>query len=961
MINLRSVLASVAFALAAATAFTQGTQTGTISGTVTSSDGQPLPGTIVSVKSRALIGTRSTTSDANGAYILKGLPPGAYTVTFQMSGLATVERKEAVASGVSTRADARMQMAGIEETVVVTSDVQNALGTATGGAQYASEDIDHLANSRTLFGITEVAPGLTDKTPNAGQVTISGSFGYDNVFLIDGVDVNDNLFGTPDDLFIEDAIDEVQVLTSGISAEYGRFSGGVINALTKRGGNTLSGSFRTDFSNPKWLDETPFENENGTVHEDVLGKVYQATLGGPVVKDRLWFFAAGRRERSATPNVFDETGDAYTQRDDNDREELKLTGNVNPNHTLQGTYLRNHTNVHSRAAFPFSIDPRTLYDEEQPNSLVVLNYNGVLRSNLFAEAQVSQKKFGFRGAGGVSRERQDSPFISTQTGDVLHYNAPYFDATDPEDRNNRQFTASLSYFLSTSSLGKHDLKAGVEHFTSRLRGGNSQSSTDYVFFADYATDAAGKPLRDAQNRLIPVFDAANPATTLRNWLAVRGATVDLRTVSVYVNDRWALSPRWSFNLGLRYETVASEATGGLKPIDVGAVIVPRLALSFDPRGDGQWRLDATYGQYAGRYSESQFASNTNVGNPDLLVLDYVGPTGRGIDFAPGLDPRNYRLIGGSFPTANISIDPDLRSPLTHEITLAVSRQVAKGFVKALYTRRHTTHFVEDFTTFDEGQTTVRRDGNDFGTFDNVVFRNTNEPRREYQAVQLIGRVSLTSRWDLRAHWTYQIRNHGTFEGEDVNVPQTSSTFGDFPEYRSPERHYPFGRLAQFQRSKIFAETTYTQHLGRAGELTGGLTWRYESPLTFSDVVANVPVTAQQIARDPGYALPPEDQTIFFGARGANQYAAYHVFHFALTYGVPVWRTARPWLKFEVRNLLNNDKLISWDHTIDVASGSPVDSLGLPTTFVKGARYGTATSNSDYPVARKFLFSVGLRF
>src|SRR5205085_199626 len=127
------------------------------------------------------------------------------------------------------------------------------------------------------------------------QLTISGGFAYETQFLIDGVDVADNVFGTLNDLFIEDAIEEVQVLTSGISAEYGRFGGGVVNAITKSGGNTFSGSFRTDVANPRWTPLTPFEKENQRDKpKNQLQPTYQATLGGYLVKDRLWFFTAGR-------------------------------------------------------------------------------------------------------------------------------------------------------------------------------------------------------------------------------------------------------------------------------------------------------------------------------------------------------------------------------------------------------------------------------------------------------------------------------------------------------------------------------------------------------------------------------------------------------------------------------------------------------------------------------------------
>src|SRR4029453_1331603 len=95
--------------------------------------------------------------------------------------------------------------------------------------------------ARTPFGLAELAPGLTDNTPNNNQVTIGGAFAYDNVFLMDGVEINDNVLGQPNNLFIEDAIQEQQVLTSGISAEYGRFSGGVVNGITKNGGKPFPG------------------------------------------------------------------------------------------------------------------------------------------------------------------------------------------------------------------------------------------------------------------------------------------------------------------------------------------------------------------------------------------------------------------------------------------------------------------------------------------------------------------------------------------------------------------------------------------------------------------------------------------------------------------------------------------------------------------------------------------------
>jgi hypothetical protein len=111
----------------------------------------------------------------------------------------------------------------------------------------------------------------------------------------------------------------------------------------------------------------------------------------------------------------------------------------------------------------------------------------VLRNNLLAEAQYSERRFEFAGGGGTSTDIIDSPFYSPSVGVI--YDAPYFDATDPEQRNNRQFTGNITSFIERA--GRHEVKAGYEFFRSQNTGGNSQSSTDWVYYFDYLTDAAG--------------------------------------------------------------------------------------------------------------------------------------------------------------------------------------------------------------------------------------------------------------------------------------------------------------------------------------------------------------------------------------------------------------------------------------------------------------------------------------
>ena len=309
---------------------------------------------------------------------------------------------------------------------------------------------------------------------------------------------------------------------------------------------------------------------------------YETTVGGPILQDHLWFFYANRIENRAETETFDETGISFERSLEEDRNQIKFTGTIAPGHTLEGSYLRN-SRAQGRPTFGFSIDPQTLINRTISNDLVVGTYRGAVTNNLFVEGQVSQKEFGFRNTGGTSTDIIDSPFI-TLTQALGHYNAPYFDSTDPEDRNNLQYTGTLTYFLPTRA-GSHSIKGGFEHYRSTNTGGNSQTSTGFVFDADYAVDPDGTPLLDTNGRLIPTFVPFE--SLIEDWRPVRGATLDINTLSFYVNDNWQAGDNFSFNLGIRTEKVDSEATGNIVGVD-HSTVVPRLGVAYDPRGDGQY-------------------------------------------------------------------------------------------------------------------------------------------------------------------------------------------------------------------------------------------------------------------------------------------------------------------------------------------------------------------------------------
>jgi outer membrane receptor for ferrienterochelin and colicin len=257
--------------------------TGTLVGTVTSSDGSALPGVSVTIASPALQGNRTAVTSENGGYHFPALPPGPYTVTFELDGMQRNVTRQTVSLAQTSRADATLSVAAMSEDITVTARSVAAVETTELTTNFDVQTIRELPVSRDIRDTVLLAPGVTDGAVN-DQITISGAMSFDNLFLVNGVLVNENLRGQPHDLFIEDAIQETTILTGGVSAEYGRFTGGVVSTLTKSGGNDFTGSIRDSLANPSWVSKTDFANQGPRLDE--LNETYEGTLGGRILRDR---------------------------------------------------------------------------------------------------------------------------------------------------------------------------------------------------------------------------------------------------------------------------------------------------------------------------------------------------------------------------------------------------------------------------------------------------------------------------------------------------------------------------------------------------------------------------------------------------------------------------------------------------------------------------------------------------
>lgn len=324
-------------------AYGQGNPTSKLTGRVTSGT-EGLPGVKVTVTSPNLQGTKSATTSKSGDYLFPSLPPGEYSVLFEREGLQPVKQELRLAAAQDSTLDAEMVAAAVTEEIVVTGSLENISQSVQAATTYTKRLIDQLPAGRTINQIVALSPGVQPNGPSKdtdsglSNITISGAPTYENLFPLNGVVLNENVRGQAFDLYIEDAVQETTTATAGVSAEYGRFSGGVVNVLTKSGGNEFSGSFRATLNNQNWQEKTPLT----TTQTDDVVPTYEATLGGPVLQDRLWFFLAARDIKNkvtnnttvvrdtVNPNVIIFPGASYDDVRNQQRYEGKLTATITP-------------------------------------------------------------------------------------------------------------------------------------------------------------------------------------------------------------------------------------------------------------------------------------------------------------------------------------------------------------------------------------------------------------------------------------------------------------------------------------------------------------------------------------------------------------------------------------------------------------------------------------------------------
>jgi outer membrane receptor protein involved in Fe transport len=307
MRNTMRIMTTLLFTLCLSfAAMGQTATTGTIEGTVTDINEAVVPGITVTVTSPNLIRAQSATTDDEGRFRILNLPPGKYAVTIEAAkGFAKFERTDVeVNLSKTSSVDVKLPLEGAAASVDITATSGATVDTnnTTTGSNISTDQFSNFPTQRTVQGLYTIAPtvarsGLRDSAGRDRDPSVGGSSGPENNYILDGVNTTDPAYGGSGANLPFEFIQEVEIKTGAFGAEYGKATGGIFNVITKSGGNEIRGDAFAYFSTKSLVRETKNFSNTGASPNGFSELDAGFDIGGPVMKDKLWFFGAFNPQR----------------------------------------------------------------------------------------------------------------------------------------------------------------------------------------------------------------------------------------------------------------------------------------------------------------------------------------------------------------------------------------------------------------------------------------------------------------------------------------------------------------------------------------------------------------------------------------------------------------------------------------------------------------------------------------
>ena len=696
-----AVLSAIALAALPSVAFAQGggaSTTGTIQGRVTDSSGAVLPGVTVIAASPSMIGTQNQVTTDSGAYRFPAVPPGTYTLTFELAGFNAVKREGIqISLGFTANVNAEMTVATLNETVTVTGDSPIIDTSATRVNQnFKLDQLQSIPNGRDMWALLAATPGVVmsriDVAGNrAGTQTTYTAYGLTGQVRVsvEGINTTEGTggagfyfdYGSFEEVFLGVAGQGAEAATPGVQSQF----------LGKSGGNKFAGELYIDgYNNSFQASNLPdqYINEFGLRRgsNEVL-KYYDVNvnIGGPIKRDKAWFHFSERRQYNVVdqPNFnFDAEFETY-----NTNPSVKGTYQLNQNHKLIGYYQWNMKTQPTRLAgccgttYTYdSIAPTVR--QASPSWVWKGEWNGTLSDKVYLEARYGD--FGYY-----------DPRIANSTEGYFFRDTGLLTLTGENtrsqtDRDRKQLTGAMTYFLDTT-LGTHTLRFGGEIYKETQWSGRQQNvggNIEHIYVNGRSSQVVfGIPtalhigsLRDNDNG---------------NLLVVN----KLDTSDLFLNDTWAFG-RFTLNLGVRWDHYTGwmpeqrQLAFAIGPVSVPEQtfpeqdfytwnsVGPRAGVTYDVAHDGKTVIKASYGLFWHNPGPDISASaNPNSANKSVTYTwnDLNGDRRYQLGEEVGA-PTDSTLAG------NIQFDPTIKQPYSHDASVYLERQfgstigVRGGFV-----------------------------------------------------------------------------------------------------------------------------------------------------------------------------------------------------------------------------------------------------------------------------------------
>ena len=663
--------------------------------------GRANAGDQVTITNEATGLNRTVTVGADGSYRLSQLPIGDYSLTVSRGGQTVGEAipfNVQLGGTTNINLDSAGGISNLGTVQVIGSRIINRVDVRSteSATNITREEWARLPVAQSLGSVALLAPGVIGGNSSFGGISFGGSSVAENSVFINGLNVTDfyrrQSFSTAPFAFFR----EFQVKTGGYSVEFGRSTGGVINAVTRSGGNEFDGGVEVTFEPSAWKSEADDHEFSGTDSDGTASSaIFRASrdrssftkanlwASGPIIKDRLFFFAMYEARDSNSKYSSSSGGAWFTDKSDDGFWGTKLDWRLTDNHLLELLAFSDETQTLT-SAYGYDWDSGEIGDLTGDNTTEGGGKSGSLTyTGYFGENFVAKAMYGINRSRAFSFSPADGPceqiFFDASYRSVYEAMGSPVLGCHPTSamivaHEDEREAARLDFEW---TLGNHQLRFGIDH---------ELMSTDRTSFYPGPTG-----MRYTAFSVVPGAELDNGAVVpagvdaiLMARRRIDGGVFETEASAYYVEDNWSVTPNLLLNLGVRVDSFENKTAAGGSFIEMDDLVSPRVGFSWDMKGDGSTKLFGNLGRYYLPVTNNinyTFAGGLT-DERTFYVLNGWQQATNPITGAPYLSPIIGAQIGPVDQQYNVSVG-DLRQSVDRDLDAVYQDEAILGFQSAI--------------------------------------------------------------------------------------------------------------------------------------------------------------------------------------------------------------------------------------------------------------------------------------